>query len=240
VKPFRFKKFEVDHDNCCMKVNTDGVLLGAWVDIQKDDSVLDIGTGSGVIALMIAQRAALKIDAVEIDSDSAQQAGENFRKSSWSKKLSVFHDSFQKFYKNANFQLYDHIVTNPPFFADGIKPQSQKRFSARSSENLSIEELLFGVNKIIAPNGTFSAVYPPNEGEILIEKAESYGFKLKRKCNIIGKIGKGEVRVLLSLQKGFSGNIDISSLTVRSGDNSFTKEYEFFTNDYYLWGSNSK
>ncbi len=154
---FQFKQFTVWHDKCAMKVGTDGVLLGAWVNIFNAKSVLDIGTGTGLIALMIAQRSTANILAVEIDADAVNQAIENVERSPWSGNIKVQHADF----KTATFNTkFDVIVSNPPYFSDSLLSPDTHRSTARHTSELTYHDLISRVSGILAFKGEFSLIIP--------------------------------------------------------------------------------
>ncbi len=135
-KAFQFKQFELFDDRSTMKIGTDAVLLGAWSNVENASRILDVGTGSGIIALMLAQRSNTLVDAIEIDKNSARQAVDNFKLSVWENKLQVYNTSFQTF-AASNTSTYDLIVSNPPFFADALKSDKSHRNLARHTDTLS-------------------------------------------------------------------------------------------------------
>lgn len=160
---FRFKQFTVHHDRCTMKVGTDAVLLGAWAATREGTSLLDIGTGSGVIALMLAQRtpATAKIDAVEVEADDAAQARENISHSPWPHKIVVHQLPVQSFDPG---KLYNVIVSNPPYFVNSQPPPDQRRVHARHTVLLDFDTLIHTVVRLLSPAGRFSIILPYTEG----------------------------------------------------------------------------
>jgi tRNA1Val (adenine37-N6)-methyltransferase len=145
LQPFKFKEFTIQQDKTAMKVGTDGVLLGAWCTVDNyPDAILDIGAGTGVIALMLAQRSdAMTIDAVEVDADAYEQTVENFEKSDWGDRLYCYHAPFQEFAAEiaAEEESYDLIVSNPPFYRDAFESEDEARNKARFTSALSFEDL---------------------------------------------------------------------------------------------------
>src|SRR5688572_22601587 len=162
-KQFHFKQFSVRHDRSGMKVGTDGVLLGAWVEVKNAKRLLDIGTGTGVIALMLAQRTQpnVTIDAIEIDRDAIEDASENFSSSPWSNRFTLHRGRVQEFSTSKKFDI---IVSNPPYFIDSYKPPNDQRIIARHAESLSFEDLLRVSEKLLEENGTLNVVLPYTEG----------------------------------------------------------------------------
>ncbi len=157
-----------------MKIGTDGVLLGAWTDCLNRDNILDVGTGTSVIALMMAQRnPSAKIYAIGIDDEAAQQASDNLSNSSWSKCIEVNNQSIQDYWR-ATTQQFDHIITNPPFFTGGTLSHNQDKTSVRHTTKLSHSDLLGAFRNLLSDNGTFSVVLPAIEGYKCIEMAKTY------------------------------------------------------------------
>src|ERR1051326_8525269 len=168
---FVFKKFIIRQDKCAMKVGTDAVLLGAWVDPSKAKKILDIGTGTGVIALMLAQKSNAIIDAIDVDENACAQAGENFSLSPWKERISILHNSVQQF-AAATENKYDLIVSNPPYFEHSTKASEQKRTVARHTDMLGYDEMLNSVLKLLDKKGKFCIILPLKEGEHFRDMAE--------------------------------------------------------------------
>jgi len=203
--PFKFKQFTIHQDKCAMKIGTDGVLLGAWTTLKNEpDSILDIGTGTGVIALQLAQRSdALTIDAIEIEGDAYEQAVENFENSNWADRLFCYHCSLQEFVDEVE-DNYDLIVANPPFYTDDFKTDSKARNIARFTTSLSFKELLFSVSKLLSEQGVFSVVLPFKEEAEFIILAKKHQLFTTRICRVKGTPTSKVKRSLLefSFQKG--------------------------------------
>jgi tRNA1Val (adenine37-N6)-methyltransferase len=184
---FHFKQFTINQDKCAMKVGTDAVLLGAWVKIDSAKFILDIGTGTGIIALMIAQKAHNAIiDAIDVEEGAYLQASENVSDCDWKDRINVKKESLQSYALHKELgKQYDLIVSNPPYFVDASKPNTEARTTARHTDaNLSFDELINGVLKLIKPDGRFCAILPYTEGYLFIEKAE----KANLFCNYILKV----------------------------------------------------
>ena len=185
VTPFRFKYFDIYQDKCAMKIGADAMLLGAFINIEGARRVLDIGTGTGVLALMTAQKIALafpdqsyKIDAIEIDKDAATQAKENCASSPWKDSIEVICNSLENYSANSNC-TYDLIISNPPYFEDrtpgkgGVVPaMKDERKKARLSDHLSVSELMIGVGKLLDENGRFQMIFPSSEAQNVIACAK--------------------------------------------------------------------
>ncbi len=229
---FRFKQFVIKQDDAAMKVGTDGVLLGAWADVECVNSVLDIGTGSGVIALMIAQRCDALVHTVEIDSASALQAKHNFELSQWSARLSVDALSLQNFSKTHSSQ-FDLIVSNPPYFNKSLKSPSPERTIARHTDELPNDDLLEAVKKLLSPNGRFCAIFPYIEGNIFIAEAANYGIYCNKKLFVQTKPSKPIIRILAEFsfnKKRFPEN----AISIHTFEGDYTDEYKRLTADFYL------
>lgn len=175
---FKFKQFDVDQTGCAMKVNTDGVLLGAMAEANNPQSIVDIGTGTGVISLMLAQRyPSAKIDAIEIDADAAKAANINFANSKFSNRLSVYFSSFEDFFDKHKGNKYDLIVSNPPFFLDSLTSANDKKNLARHTDGAFFERLLKYIAEHLADVGTCQFILPlPTSALIksLLPKFELY------------------------------------------------------------------
>ncbi|MPQ48773.1 methyltransferase [Marinifilum sp. N1E240] len=232
---FDFKQFRINQEGSAMKVGTDGVLLGAWTDVEETERILDVGTGSGLIAIMLAQRTEgnTKIDAVEIDSDAYQQAVDNSNNCQWHSNISIYHQSFQEFEKE-NLNTYDRIVSNPPYFMNGLNAKSEGRTKARNADHLPFEDLLNGAKKMLKPDGTLSVVLPIEEGNYFERIARLNGFCLKRKVSVLPNPGKPAKRFLLefSLEETEVKEYEIS---VENGQRHvYSSEYIELTKAFYL------
>ncbi len=230
---FRFKQFVVRQDRCAMKVGTDGVLLGSWVHPGKAKRILDIGTGTGLIALMMAQRSEGQIDAIDIDSDATAQAEENFESSPWSDRLKAIPQSLQEFASHRP-ERYDLIVSNPPYFMGAHPAPSEARNVARHmDESLSIEELASCVKTLLSPEGRFCLILPFMEGMKFREYAEQNGLFATHLTKVKTKIEKQEKRLMMEFMLHRKGEVE-DELVIQEEDMSYTKEYIDLTNDFYM------
>jgi len=196
MQDFQFKQFVVRQRLAAMKVGTDGTLLGAWANFSGQ-TILDIGTGTGVVALMLAQRfAQAKIDAIEINLLAAAEAQKNFAASPWANRLALHAQSVQTYQSN---QGYDLIVSNPPFYPEAAfsKALDQDRRQARSSLSLSFEALLTHSLRLLAPSGQLSVILPTAQALYLDGLAQQAGLFLYRRCDFISRLGKAPKRLLL-------------------------------------------
>lgn len=231
---FRFRQFSVAQQSAAMKVNTDGVLLGAWADVSGARRILDVGAGTGVIALMLAQRnAAAQIDAVEIDALSAQEARENVQNSPWRHRITVYGQSFQSFAAQ-NAARYDLVVSNPPYFTKALLPPSEIRKRTRHTEELPHEELLSGVKKILQPDGAFCVVLPFTEGLAFIEQSAAHQLFCTHQTAVSGKMGKAPKRLLLHFSAA-PAPVKKDALIIHRSDGSYTPGYKALTGAFYLF-----
>jgi len=228
---FYFKQFSVKHDRCAHKVGTDGVLLGAWVDVSHTNRILDIGTGSGVIALMLAQRSSTEthIDAIDISQEDCKQARENIAESPWPDKIRIENIAFQKF----ESEPFDLIVSNPPFFIGSAKPPAEERIRARHTESLPPDELLLHARRLITPQGKLSLILPVTEAQSFIALAESQGWHCSRLCEFRGRASKPPERLLFELQLE-KHNLKKESLLLHEQGEAWTTAYKNLTRDFYL------
>jgi tRNA1Val (adenine37-N6)-methyltransferase len=230
---FHFKQFSVEDLQSSMRVGTDAVLLGVWADVSNDLKILEIGAGCGVISLLLAQRSEARIDALEIDESSFLQAKQNFTKSPWYERLHAIHGSVQEFSKTAG-TAYDHIITNPPFFVNSLRSPVASRNSSRHDELLSFGTLLKSVASLLKPEGKFSLILPVRECLEFVAKANDHGLLPARNLEIIPKKGKPVNRVLMEFSVNIQAHLITETLAIRKEDNSYTREYLNFTEDYYL------
>jgi len=183
-----------------MKVGTDGVLIGAWVDVSESKTILDIGTGSGLIALMLAQRttAEVKIDGIEIETESALQAQENITQSAWAQKIKIHSCAIQDF--NGDYK-YDLIVSNPPYFINSLAPPSGKRKEARHTSSLSYEDLLISASRLLSDHGRLAVILPVKEGNAFLSLAQFQGLYCSRQLAFFSREGKPQERWLFEFSR---------------------------------------
>jgi tRNA1Val (adenine37-N6)-methyltransferase len=231
---FSFKQFTVYQDKCAMKVGTDGVLLGAWADIPKEGRILDVGTGTGLIAMMCAQRSDhVQVDAVEIDPDAAGQAAENCSKLPWSNRIRVVNDSFQSFTEAIDFK-YDLIISNPPFFRDSLRPPENTRSWARHDENLSPDVLFHYAFSLINEDSRISLIYPAENIDYLISSAFFSGLYPIRKTFVRPVEGRKFSRCLIEFSSDSSNHCVNSEIAIKTTKNECTESYRDLTRDFYL------
>src|SRR5690606_1840051 len=213
----------------------DGVLLGAWTSIaHHPENILDIGAGTGVIALMLAQRSSAEnIEALEIDEDAFEQAVENFENSDWGDRLFCYHAAFDEFVEEMQGEKYDLIVSNPPFYSDDYSSQDAKRDQARFAEALPFTDLLQGVSQLLSENGRFSTIIPRVEEERILKLAEALALYPSRITRVKGNPEVPEKRSLLELS--FQQlEVEPSVLVIETARHSYTPEYIALTRDFYL------
>jgi tRNA1Val (adenine37-N6)-methyltransferase len=231
---FEFKKFRIKQDRCAMRVSTDAVLLGAWVSPNGSSSILDIGTGTGVIALMLAQKSSAAITAIDIDKESTEQARLNVAESVFKEKVKVLHSSFQDLVTGSP-QKFNLIVTNPPYFIDSLKNTHDTRTIARHTDALSFDDLLNGVKKLLDPKGKFCLILPKNEAILFRAKAEAKGLYLSKLLRIRTTMEKDtEKRHLMQFEFKESEFSESTLVIETDARHNYTEEYKELTRDYYI------
>ena len=234
---FSFKQFNISQDRCAMKVGTDGVLLGAWAPIfHQPYNILDIGAGTGLIALMLAQRSsAEQIDAIEIDEDAYEQCVENFEKSNWNDRLVCYHAGLDE-YTDELFEEeeeYDLIVSNPPFYSENYSSGDEKRDQARFQDALPFDELIESAQALLSNNGIFAVIIPYKEEERFIQLAKSIGLFLLKTTRVKGTIESEIKRSLLAFSRLEQTPI-IDELIIEIERHQYTDDYKELTKDFYL------
>ena len=229
---FNFKQFTIRQDRCAFKVGTDGVLLGASADTDGADRILDIGTGTGLIALMLAQRCQAQITAIEPDKDSFEQACMNIADSKWQGRINILNSSLQDF--NPENLQFDLIVSNPPYFRDSLKNPDPAKAASRHNLSLTVNELLKGVTRLLAEDGKLQVILPYAEGNIFIAEASVYGLFCINKIKI-KSLPESVIRRLILTFSRTRQEATEQSLTIESGRrHDFTDEYKNLTKDFYL------
>lgn len=233
-EPFQFKQFSIAQDKCSMKVGTDGVLLGAWANVQGAKRILDIGAGTGLIAIMLGQRnAEAEIHAVEIDDSAVVQAQENMQNAPWANRLSVFHQSIQDF-SDTPTTPYDLIVSNPPFFSGGTFSFNQDRNSVRHTVKLPHGDMLRAVQKLLAKDGKFCVILPFVEGLRFQELAASFHFYCTRVTEVLPKSNKPVERLLMQFELESNTPQREQLIIQQEGPNEWTEAYQDLTRAFYL------
>ena len=234
---FRFKKFEVVNERSAMKVNTDGVLLGASMTIKPEDKrFLDIGTGTGTIALMAAQRscADAKVDAIDIDEPSASEAAANFANSPWSENMQAFNMSLDEFAKET-LAMYDLIFSNPPYFEDSLTAPDERKSTARhTSDGLSYRDIFDFASERLVQSGRVSLVLPADQERELCRYARMSGFHLFRILRVRTVPRKAPTRIIAEFARERCDLPSDSILTIQN-EGKYTQEYLSLTHNFYLF-----
>ncbi|MCA0349427.1 MAG: methyltransferase [Bacteroidetes bacterium] len=232
---FSFKKFTVQQDQCAMKVGTDSVLLGAWCPVDNNPfSILDIGAGTGILSLMLAQRSnAEQIDAIEIDENAYEQCVENFENSPWSDRLFCFHAGLDEFVAEPE-EEYDIIISNPPFYSEDFKTDNSQRDLARFQDALPFEELVEAANLLLSENGIFAVIIPFKEEERFIDlcaEVELFPVKVTR---VKGTHNTLVVRSLLAFKRYELSVLEADELVIEINRHEYTDDYINLTKEFYL------
>jgi tRNA1Val (adenine37-N6)-methyltransferase len=229
---FQFKQFRIEQQRAAMKVGTDGVLLGAWCNVDNVSRLLDIGTGTGLIALMAAQRSAAAVDAIELNEEAAADARFNFLQSPWSNRITLYCIDFLHYCQQTN-NRYDLIVSNPPFFVRSLQPDNEGVAMARHNDTLPFDRLLAGVARLLMPNGRLAVIIPADSFDHFREEARLAGLYLSQQCMVYPKPGKRAKRVMLefSMQATYPVKQEI---TIHTEENRYTLEYSSLTQPFYL------
>ena len=232
---FKFKQFAINQDRCAMKVGTDGVLLGAWAPIDnRPFSVLDIGAGTGLVALMLAQRCgAEQIDALEINEEAYEQAVDNFENSPWGDRLFCYHAGLDEFMDEPEDE-YDLIVSNPPFYSEDYKSNDEQRDMARFQDALPFEDLVEAADLLLSENGVFAVIIPFSEEErfvALAKELELYPMKITRVKGTPTAIIK---RSLLAFSRNEDVKVAVDELIIEIARHDYTEDYVNLTKEFYL------
>lgn len=234
MKPFQFKQFTVAQDRCAMKIGTDGVLLGAWVSIKgKPYSILDIGAGTGIIALQLAQRSkAEMVDAIEIDENAYEQCVDNFENSPWGDRLFCYHAALDEFVEEID-DKYDLIISNPPFYSEDYKTTDESRDIARFNDALPFDELIESASQLLSDEGIFAVIIPRKEEENFIKMASEVNLFPNRICRIRGSETAEEKRSMLEFSfENISAKRE--NLTIETSRHNYTADYKNLVQDFYL------
>jgi tRNA1Val (adenine37-N6)-methyltransferase len=231
---FAFKQFNVKQDKCAMKVGTDAVLLGSWIQPNGSTHILDIGTGTGVIALMLAQKTNASIIGIDIDGSATQQAQENVDESKFKNSITLFNSSFQDFVKTTSlkFQL---IVSNPPFFEQSLKSSDEKRSNARHADVLPFDDLLDGVIKLLDVKGKFCLILPTLEAEKFRNMAQKKGLYLSKLLRVKSRVDKDTDKRHLMQFEFTPTEFSEETIAIEEDErHSYTQAYKELTKAYYI------
>lgn len=230
---FQFKQFRITQQKAAMKIGTDAVLLGAWAEVSNAQKILDIGTGTGIIALMLAQRSEAQIKALEIEENAADEAAENFLNSPWSERISVENSSFQEFAKKSK-NKYDCIVSNPPYFGNNLKSASKNLAIARHNDLLPITELVQGTSKLLSETGTLSLIFPVETALKFSELATKNNLYLVRLTEVSHTpLSKAHRYLLEFSKKKVPLKKDVLNIKTEDGLD-YSQAYKSLTHDFYL------
>lgn len=234
---FQFKQFTIQQDACAMKVTTDACLFGAWVANKingldlNGKHFLDIGAGTGLLSLMVAQQTDANIDAVEIEIAAANQAKQNFEQSPWNNRLFLHNSSIQKFIPQ---HKYDFIFTNPPFFFNDLKSKNQARNIALHASFLSLDELLQFIENQLNKNSFFAILLPENKVEEFVIIATKYSFYLNEIMHVKQTENHNYFRSMLLFSNQINNSVLTNKITIKT-DNQYTKQFIEFLKAYYLY-----
>jgi tRNA1Val (adenine37-N6)-methyltransferase len=234
---FQFKKFIIQQEKCSMKVCTDSSLFGAWIASKMEDktinseTILDIGTGTGLLSLMLAQKINAAIDAVEIDKSAFEQATQNVNASPWNNQIKTFNADIKKW--NPPLK-YDLIISNPPFYENDLLPESEARNVAKHSAALTLEELIVIAKKLLNEDGTFAVLLPWHRTRLFENISANYSLFINEKKEVKQTPSHNYFRTMLILQQKGTTQLE-SELVIKNNENKFSDEFKDLLKDYYLY-----
>lgn len=232
ARPFHFKHFSLYHHRSTMKVGTDAILLGRWVEVRPTDEVLDIGTGCGLLPLMLSQKGVSRVDAVDIDAASIEEASINFEASQWREQLKAYCMDINKFQPNC---CYDLIISNPPYFNRFSKCDSERKSRARHNDmTLSYQSLCASARRLLKPDGRFALVLPVSASAEFLKVAEHSGLFLRKQMNIIPIEGREPNRLNMEFGLQRCDAVREEVFVIRDANMRFTEQYRDFLKDFYL------
>lgn len=230
---FRFKQFTIHQDRCAMKVSTDACIQGAWTPVAaNDDRILDIGTGTGLLALMLAQKnSTVVIDAIELDKDAAIQAGENVKASPWQDRIHIIHADAVCYQYGHKYSL---IIANPPFFNNSLLGAKAQRNTARHTLTLNYRELFKVIKEGLADGGVASVLLPADHFHLWEDILAANNWQVIKQLNIHPRRGLTANRIVALCQPGTQLNTTVEQLYIKEPDNSYSTEFENLLSPYYL------
>ncbi len=231
--PFQFKQFSITDSQSAMKVGTDAVLLGAWTNTEEVSTILDIGTGCGVIAIILAQRTHAIIDAIDIHDESIRDATANFMNCRWKDRLTARLISLQQFTEESN-KKYDLIISNPPYFLKSLKSPIVSKTLSKHDLYLNHEELIKAAKSLLTQNGRFSVILPYKSGSLFKEFARKMELFCTRQLTIYPIAGKNPNRIIMEFSLLNHAVPDENKITIRNADQSYTQNYINLTKDFYI------
>ncbi len=230
---FQFKQFTIHQEHAAMKVGTDGVLLGAWAPNEDAHSVLDIGSGTGLITLMMAQRTQSHIVGLEIDELAYKDSIFNVKQSHWEEQITIIHDSLQNYASNSN-EHYDCIVSNPPFFQDSLKSENTSRNFARHTDSLSFQDLFESVSKLLSDTGTFSLIIPSSDAGSCLNIAKNLKLFPQRILQVKPTPRHEPKRTLICFGREIIALLEEEIVIEDKGRHQYSGAYKELTKDFYL------
>lgn len=233
TRPFHLKPFSLQHHRSTMKVGTDAMILGAWAEVESSTSILDVGTGCGIISLLLASRSKAKIIAIDIDKDSIDEASENFKLSPFHDRIQAIQADFNDFSRNAN-RAFDRIVSNPPFFNNALRPDNEKRKKARHTDSLTYSQLCAGAKIVLAPEGKFIIILPYEASRLFVDIATKNKLFLNKQLLIFPAEGMLPNRAIIQFSNKIHTDIVIEKFTLRNSNGRFTQQYIDLLKDFYL------
>ncbi len=236
MKPaFTFKQFAISQERCAMKVGTDGVLLGAWARVEHCRRILDMGTGTGLVALMAAQRSQADIVAIDLDADAVAQAAENVAASPWESRIQVVQADARQVEsgKTFHFQLFDAILCNPPFFENSLKSPDVARTMARHTDTLSFDELARSAARLLSPEGELSVVIPYDRAHDMTVSAACCGLFATRQTVVVPVEGGKPKRILMAFSREGAAHT-VETLCIHDAQRQYTPEYVRLVEAFYL------
>ncbi|HMO62695.1 MAG TPA: methyltransferase [Ferruginibacter sp.] len=233
---FHFKQFSILQDKCAMKVCTDACLFGAWLAAEISNTplqrILDIGTGTGLLSLMLAQKNNARIDAVEKDTPAARQAAQNFEASAWKNRLHIFNEDIRAYQCNSPYQL---VISNPPFFEADLKSSNQSKNDAKHDTALTLDALLSTANKVLAGDGVLAVLLPWQRSSFCIASASGTGLQLSHHLQVRQTVQHGFFRSILLFSKLMPVQVQIKEMSIKDGIGNYTPEFTSLLKDYYLY-----